>query len=277
MKRLALGLALAFLFGSASFAASIDGNLSDWGVTPGSQWNNTVGARQWTEPAVGSDGYVGPGYGGQPFNVEAAYVRTDGTYFYYAVVTGFANTGETNSGYKYYPGDIFIDFQPSYVLSNSTYPTGTMDFAIETTSYDTTNFLHGGKVSQGQGAGSFYSNVTINLAADEWDGVYYPVEIRRSGVQQLAVGTLVGMTDFAYNDDFYGSDHYVMEGRIPLAYFGNVAGSSGYIWWTMQCANDYGQLGFSIPVGNVPEPGTLALAGTGFLFGLGFWARRRMR
>jgi len=66
-----------------------DGDLSEWGVTPATDWTNDVGAVEWIEPEVGSHGYVGPGVGGQQFNVEAAYATADCQYLYYAIVTGF--------------------------------------------------------------------------------------------------------------------------------------------------------------------------------------------
>ena len=271
------GLVLAVVVSTGAFAGSIDGSLSDWGVTPGANWNNTVGASQWLETGVGSNGYVGPGWGGQPFNVEALYLQIDATYLHYAIVTGFPETGTTNDGTKYYPGDIFFDFQPFYVPSGSTTPTGVMNFAIETTSYDTGNHTHGGKTSEGQGAGSFYSDVTPTLAGATLDDVFYPVEIKRSGTSQLAAGTLVGATDFVYNDTYYGSDHWVMEGQVPLSYFGDLPGEGGYLWWTMTCSNDIGRLSMDIPMGQIPEPGTILLTGSGLLLGVGYLLRRRMK
>ena len=91
------GLVLAFACG-ASADIMVNGNLSDWGVTPGSQWHNSIGAFEWIEPQVGNDGYVGPGYGGQRFNVEAMYAHADSNYLYYAIVTGFPEAGTTYNG-----------------------------------------------------------------------------------------------------------------------------------------------------------------------------------
>jgi hypothetical protein len=268
---------LVLLLASGAFADIIaNGNLSDWGVTPGSQWNNTIGAMQWIEPSVGSDGYVGPGYGGQTFNVEAMYAFADGTNFYYAIVTGFPEAGTIYNGTKYYPGDVLFDLLPAYVPSGSTTPTGRMEFAVETTTYDA-NHAHGGKAQDNQGAGSLYSEVGLGLAIDKWDNVYYPVEIARNNSNQNADGTLVGQTTFTYNDIFYGADHYVIEGIIPLSFFGNPETNSNTLCWTMTCGNDLGILPDDLGEHETPEPGTLLLVGSAFLMGAGCWLRRRMK
>jgi hypothetical protein len=266
------------LFAGGAFADIIvNGDLSDWGVTPGVNWQNSVGAQQWSAPnVVGPNGYVGPGYGGQTFNVQETYVKTDANSLYYAIVTGFPDAGTTYNGTTYYPGDIFFDLSPYYTPSASTTPTGRMDFAVETTTYDSQHPL-GGMSSQNQGAGSFYSNVGIDLVSNQWNGVYYPKGIDRTGLNELADGTLVGQTSFAYNDTYYGTNYYVMEGQIPLAFFGNAAGSPFYMDWTMSCGNDIGQLGCSMPLGKVPEPGTLLLFGSGALGVFGWIRRQRIK
>jgi len=253
-----------------------DGDLSEWGVTPGSDWQNDVGAAQWLETWVGYGGYVGPGYGGQKFNVEAMYATTDCSYLYYAIVTGFADTASHDKDETYHPGDIFFDFDPAYVPSGSDNPTGTMEYAVETTTYDHEH-KKGGMAGENEGAGSFYSNVTVTLADEKWNHVYYPVGFKRIGDKKNAVATLVGQTDFAYNDDYYGSDHYVIEGIIPLSYFGGLTATSWTMSWTMTCANDIGSLEDEPPMCEVPEPGSLLLVGTACLFGIGCYLRRRMK
>ena len=90
MKKVLGTIGLVLVFSSVSLADfAADGGLADWGVTPGSDWHNDVGANEWIEPEIGPNGYVGPGYGGQTYNVEAVYARADCTYLYYAIVTGF--------------------------------------------------------------------------------------------------------------------------------------------------------------------------------------------
>lgn len=85
--------------------------LSGWEISYGN-WNvdaNVKGldyVNYYVEDYVGSNGYVGPGYGGDNFDVEAVYYGLDNSYAYFAVVTGFPISGL--QGYD--PGDIAIDF-----------------------------------------------------------------------------------------------------------------------------------------------------------------------
>jgi len=264
-------------FSCGAFAEFIaDGNLADWGVTPGSDWTNDVGAAEWLEPEVGNRGYLGPGYGGKEFNVEAAYTVADCDYIYYAIVTGLPSCGAWGPDDRWhYPGDVFIDLDPTYVPSGSNTPTGRMEYAVETTTYSLLK-PRGGKASKNQGAGSFYSNVGLSLASEKWDDVYYPDEIKRSGHDKLADATLEGETDFAYTDDFYGSDHWVIEGLIPRSMLPDI-GDTYTVYWTMTCANDIGTVVGEVPVCETPEPGSLMLVGSGCVFGLGLWFRRRMK
>jgi hypothetical protein len=199
---LALGLALLIaLPARADINISVDGSLSDWGVTPGADYTPYAGVSSWIEPAIGSNGYVGPGYGGQTFNVEAMYSTIANNYLCFAVITGLPPQGAygwNNNLYQhFYPGDILIDFSPLYIpSSNPSVPTGNFDYAVETTTYGV-NYEHGGIGSQG--AGTLFSNVTPGLAQLMWDGVYYPVEIARDA-NHVALGTRVNVsTQFVYS------------------------------------------------------------------------------
>jgi hypothetical protein len=119
-KRVSLVALLLACFGIASgetvSGIVVDGSLDDWGVsaptgTNGNNWVPTQGA--WaSEDSVGSDGYVGPGYGGQDFDIEAVYsgFDTSTNTLYFALVTGFDIGGESLGGTLYLPGDVFFDF-----------------------------------------------------------------------------------------------------------------------------------------------------------------------
>ena len=254
-----VGLLLAVSVACADISITVDGSLTDWGVTPGSDYTPLSGVNSWIEPGIGSNGYVGPGYGGQDFNVEAMYSTVADGKLNFAVITGFSPEGQYANGHKYYPGDILIDFEPHYVPSGSTTPTGTINYAIETTTYSSTR-RHGGEGAQG--AGALFSNVTPGLARIEWDGVYYPYEIKREGSDHHALGTLESTpTDFIYAH--WGGDHYVIEGAVSADVFfgpGTVGGLNGVISWTMSCANDIGFVSQTLQPQNViPEPASLLL------------------
>ncbi len=95
--------------------------LNDWGVSYG-DWDPVyfhgghVGYD--LEDWVGEgNGWLGPGYGGQAFDVEAVYFGMDEESYYFAVVTGFGPEG----GQGYLPGDLFVDFGDN----------GDWDFALD--------------------------------------------------------------------------------------------------------------------------------------------------
>lgn len=281
MNRVLIGMFLVLTLAAGGLSAgvviTVDGGVSDWGVTPGTDWTpDDASICYWTEPAVGSDGYVGPGYGGQTFNVEALYAVESNDRLYFAVVTGFPPNGASgwngSANEQFYPGDILIDFEPYYAPgSSATAPTDTIDFAIETTTYGA-GYEHGGVGAEG--AGALFSNVTPGLSRIRWNSVYDAVEIGRNA-DHSAQGTLVGAAaEFIYSN--YGSGHWVLEGSIPSDVFADFRGQDARITWTMTCANDFGQVQCGLPLHEetpgVPEP-TSALLLLGSV-GLGLLRRR---
>ncbi len=256
----------------ADLSLSVDGTLSDWGVVPGSNYTPLAGVNSWVEPEIGNQGYVGPGYGGQTFNVEALYSAVSDGKFYFAIITGLPPTGAVGwngqANERFYPGDILIDFWPYYEPTNNPVtPNGTFDFAIETTTYGT-GYEHGGT----EGAGALFSGVTPGLARIQWDGVYYPYEIQRDADHE-ALGTFVNTsTEFIYT--LWGGDHYVIEGCVPVDVLfgpGTVGGLNCALSWTMGCANDVGTVFQTVESEEheiVPEPTSLLLLVGSVAFGL---------
>ena len=289
---------LVIIFASLATVAqadiNVDGSLADWGVTPVSDYTPDAGVNAWIEPQIGANGYVGPGTGGQTYNVEAMYSTIANGNLYFAVITGFPPEGAyrwVDGAYWHYsPGDILIDFDPHYVPSSSTTPTGTFDFAIETTTYTpNSEYVHGGVGAQG--AGALFSNVTPGLSSIKWagvydpngvnypNGVYYPVEIKRDA-NHNALGTLVNAsTQFTYSP--WGSNHYIIEGAVPTEVFfgqGTVGGLNAELIWTMRCGNDIGfvlQNFENEQQEPVPEPLSCTLFGLSILGGLTVWRRRK--
>ena len=237
------GLAHAYTFNPGFIA---DGKLNEWGVTPGafgaSQWVPNAGIFYTEEdqsPNV-SGGYLNPGYGGQAFDAEAMYAAYDSTNLYFAIVTG-KTPGDTN-GYR--PGDIAFDFGKN----------GSYEYGIETT---------------GSNSGKLYSVSSWHLSG--WDHTT-PTEMDQHG-NSLGIGPLVyNQVEDANHHDIYLGDHYVIEGYIPISYFGSAWNQGFTMSWTETCGNDV----IKLNVTPTPEPATMMLFGMG-LAGLGVLRKRQFK
>ena len=225
-------------------AMTVDGLVSDWGVTPGtyggSDWTPGTGINFAVEDQNPAVDFLSPGYGGQKFDVEALYFTRDQQVAYFAVVTGFPLEGRFYQGQNYYAGDFAIDFGSD----------GSYEFGLETT---------------GANQGKLYGSPT-------WINPLFAV----CGPFNLADGTVLGAADFAYDTTTYtplaSGQHYVFEFGIPVWMFGAAWGPD-YIpqfsaRWTMSCGNDCLSLNVArVPA--VPEPSTaVLLAGAFLLFAL---------
>ncbi len=234
---------------SALAAISVDGDMSDWGISPG-----PYGASNW-EPNPGifrnvNDqnpdpyyGYIGPGWGGQMYDVEAIYFTRDEDTAYFAVVSGFPLSGWP--GASFVPGDLAIDFVSDAAL---------YEFGVETTG-----------IQQGMVFGSA-----------TWTNPVYAQHIECAPVS-LSGGTAIGKADFGYNPSLYvANGHYAFEVGIPLWMFGAYWSSSLYIsglsaHWTMSCGNNC--LNLDVPNVSVPEPASVLL----MMSGLGAFVLRKRK
>lgn len=264
MKRFALSICIiiaAFLCAQTSFAAVInvnDNSLSDWGVTPGSDWDPLVNSNinKSIEPQ-GDSYFLNPGYGGHKFDVEAMYSYADSNNLYFAVVTGFP-VGTTYANQR--AGDLAIKF------GNGNYAYG-----VETTG--SSSRIKGGlyKVtSWGKGYNYWGS----------WGGHsgYYGGEYVGAPTEILATdNTWTPYTNSGLNLNYYGLQdnyHYVIEGYVPVSYFGSdwTGGNSFTLHWTETCGNDVGEVTGRVAT---PEPATMSLLGLGFLGLLGLKRKKR--
>jgi len=213
LKKMALLVCtLVFLFGGTASAAPFFG-LVDWVTDQG------VGLFE-------GDGEVGPGVGGQVFDVEYMALKNTGSELFFALQTGFDVTGTVQN---LLPGDISID-----LLSDGSY-----DYAIDFSDIQTFDL--------------------IEVAA--WNPVKYP-QHSIAGPWSVATGDVRGddlsTIDLEVVNDNQGA-HYVLFGSVGIESFRDLASFSCVTMnWTMECGNDYGQTS-ACPV--VPEPATMSLIG----------------
>jgi len=216
----------------------------DW--TPSRE--NTVWSEEDTSPGTN---FVGPGYGGQRYDVEALYVGNDHDNLYISLITGFRPTGHG----RFEAGDLAIDFGSD----------GSYDTAVRANSVD-------GSLNPGNPGGALLMGVT------DWTETSFPVKHAEAG--DLRADSWLSTVFFGSNDDiFYGKwesptgvrdgDHYAFEAVIPFSILGITSDIDYTVNWTMGCGNDYQNVDGHANI--APEPATLAM----FLFGGGLLGLRR--
>ena len=252
-----------FLLVGKSFAGLyyIDGDLiKDWGVKPGlygsSDWKPNEGVFWISEDQTGGDdAYVGPGWGGQLYDVEAIYFDYDNEYAYIAIVTGFPYSGDYWNNYRFLPGDIAIDFEID----------GKYEYGIITTSsYYRPYYAVLGSPGDVYRVTSWAVAYERTRYEGTWKGESDPTVIKK--------GEKIGHVELCYKKKYYAGDykwHYVIETKVPLDIFGDDWGLPLRVHWTQTCGNDYLNLDVIIP-----EPSSIFLLSLG-LFGLGSFFRKK--
>ncbi|MFA5145934.1 MAG: PEP-CTERM sorting domain-containing protein [Candidatus Omnitrophota bacterium] len=256
MKRtilVALFVLLSVFCAGASFALSIDvtdGSLSDWGVTPGTNWTPTSSSNLFYTVEDQTSYFLYPGYGGQDYDAEAMYTYFDNTNLYFAVVTGFPFTGL--NGIR--PGDIAIQFGAK---------TAAYTYGIETTG------------NGGFSKGTLYDVKTWGLGEKNW-GIWNGNNANYNAylgapTEILAINGTIwtpGTTNIMYS--YYGPKRYIIEGYVPVSAFGDnwTHNYDFRVHWTETCGNDFIEVDGKV----APEPATMALVAFGLA---GFVARKK--
>ena len=215
-KILVFSILGVFLLAGTAMGITIDGEMNDWGITawtgfstaddvdsPVTGYSN--GVYYWEEDGVGANGYVGPAYGGQDFDIEALYVTVDSGNLYVGVITGFFPSG------SYDMGDIGIDLNDD----------GIYEYGIDTTD------------------GLLYTGLT----ADDWTDSSHPCSSPAS-IIGAPTGTPTGTPpNFYYGTGSLNSTSeniYVIEAMASASDLGWNGSGSFHI--TQTCGNDAGDL-----------------------------------
>ncbi len=258
MKSLALYITFLFviLVSSPIFSINVDGDLSDWGLTPGTDFDADEGIHSWIEDFVdySNSGYVGPLYGGQPFDFEGFYATTDENNLYIAMILGMPPTGsggvsslggQPNNSSFFYPGDLAMDLNGD----------GFFEYGLELTGRS--DNTKGGVAGNGEYT---YDPLKKGNLYKVFDSHGWNKSLEQSGYTKTELNyrkpaslELVGSTQVEYlstNDP----DHYVIETYIPLKLLEYDPNSDFYLHWTQTCGNDIGELVFSLPEKGTPVP-----------------------
>ena len=226
---------------------TVDGNLSDWGVSPFVSWSPSSPEVVWDE-----DNYTGSGAypnGGEAFDVEALYAEVDSDYLYLALVFSMPQAGVDDPYGRpihYFPGDIALD------LDN-----------------DGSTGEYGYEFGLGLNSG----NEGEIFGMPDWSLPNGSVGFPENTPSTIESGTFLADALFAYTNagdlEGNGTDTYVVEAAILLSDIGVEfgAGDSFLVHYTLDCGNDLIEVeGLITETSSIPEPSTVMGIAMGLMF-----------
>lgn len=264
---------------------TVDGNLSDWGITVGDNNGSSfgslagnmglIGAHLEDTSDISNNYYLGPGNGGQNYDAEFMAVARQGNSLFVALVTG----QRPDNGAAYYsPGDFRFETSAGrfgveagggkgYASSTATSPLGK---AVTEGAAGSTYTL------KGNGETLAYSDAAAaQTAGSLWRDVSWildPIAPKEAVQFQInALSRQVGMADYIFTRNSITSQHAIIEFAIDLGVFGGVDLYS--LHWRPSSGSDEMNVTLNLST-QVPEPGSLALLMAG---GLGMAAALRRR
>ena len=229
-------IGLFVMAGSVMAAPVVNGTFDDI-----SEW----AGYHTSEDGVGAGGYVGPGYGGQAYDVEYLGLYMDATTVYFGLQTGF---DLVNGVAPYSAGDFGLDVDSD----------GTYDYAIDYT-------ITGGNVTyylvdmSSSTSTATWSSVAVPsyTGSDPWEAEYLAGDVLATWDSSTGTYYDAAYGSGVYSNNIDGDTSYVLEGSFDLALVGSP--DDMIIHWTMQCGNDV------LNHSTVPIPTTLLLLGTGLV------------